>query len=177
MTREGHPAAQDFESLFLPHLDAAFNLARWILRNEHDAEDAVQEAYLRACRAFPRFRGENGKAWLMTIVRNVCYTAIGKRNVREADELFDEAIHHGAVEQLTEEPLRQEIDSDLLHVAMDKLPTEYREVIALHDLEELSYKEIAAIAGIPIGTVMSRLSRARQRLRAEVVALQKGGGL
>lgn len=183
MKREDHPeseeppAQRNLERVLLPHLDAACNLARWLLRNEDDAQDAVQEAYLRACKAFHRFRGGDGKAWLMTIVRNVCYTTLGKRRAHDTMEPFDETIHASAVEQTSSQSLHAEIDEDLLQLAMEKLPPEFREAIVLHDLEELSYKEIAAIAGIPIGTVMSRLARARQKLRSEILSLQKGGAL
>jgi RNA polymerase sigma-70 factor (ECF subfamily) len=160
----------DFEQVFLPHLDAAYNLARWLLRNDQDAEDAVQEAYLRACKAFPRFRGGDGKAWLMTILRNVCYTMIKKLRSHETPEPFDEELHQIAGESEMQEALRQKANAESLRCALEKLPDEFREIVVLHDLEGFAYKEIAAIVGIPIGTVMSRLARARGRLRAEIVA-------
>ena len=160
----------DFEQVFLPHLDAAYNLARWLLRNDQDAEDAVQEAYMRAYKAFPRFRGGDGKAWFMTILRNVCYTMIKKLRSHETPEPFDEEIHQSTGEAETQEVFRQKANAESLHVALEKLPTEFREIIALHDLEGLAYKEIAAVVGIPIGTVMSRLARARGRLRVEIIA-------
>jgi RNA polymerase sigma-70 factor (ECF subfamily) len=159
-----------FEQVFLPHLDAAFNLARWLLRNDQDAEDAVQEAYMRAYKAFPRFRGGDGKAWLMTILRNVCYTMIKKIRSHETPEPFDEEIHQPMGEAEMQEALRQKANAEGLRCALEKLPDEFREMIVLHDLEGFAYKEIAAIAGIPIGTVMSRLARARGRLRDELVA-------
>lgn len=167
---EGHPIRQDFEQVFLPHLDAAYNLARWLLRNDHDAEDAVQEAYLRAYKAFPRFRGGDGKAWFMTILRNVCYTAIKRLRSHETPEPFDEEIHHPTGDSDAQEAFRQKANAETLKQALEKLPDEFREMIALHDLEGLAYKEIAMVVGIPIGTVMSRLARARGRLRIEIMA-------
>ena len=161
----------DFEQVFLPHLDAAYNLARWLLRNDQDAEDAVQEAYMRAHKAFDRFRGGDGKAWLMTILRNVCYTMIKKLRSHETTEPFDEEIHQTVSDLERQEEFRQKANAESLRFALEKLPDEFREVIVLHDLEGLAYKEIASVAGIPIGTVMSRLARARSRLRAEIIAL------
>lgn len=160
----------DFEQVFLPHLDAAYNLARWLLRNDQDAEDAVQETYMRAYKAFARFRGGNGKAWFMTILRNVCYTMIKKLRSHETPEPFDEQIHQPVSESEMQEAFRQKANAESLHDALKKLPDEFREIIVLHDLEGLAYKEIAVITGIPIGTVMSRLARARGRLRAEILA-------
>jgi len=159
-----------FEQVFLPHLDAAYNLARWLLRNDQDAEDAVQEAYMRAHKAFDRFRGGDGKAWLMTILRNVCYTMIKKLRSHETPEPFDEEIHQTVSGLEAQEAFRQKANAESLHCALEKLPDEFREVIVLHDLEGLAYKEIASVVGIPIGTVMSRLARARGRLRAEIIA-------
>jgi len=161
----------DFEQVFLPHLDAAYNLARWLLRNDQDAEDAVQETYMRAHKAFTRFRGGNGKAWLMTILRNVCYTMIKKMRSHETPEPFDEEIHQsmGSATE-TQEAFRQKANAESLKLALEKLPNEFREIIVLHDLEGLAYKEIAGVVGIPIGTVMSRLARARGRLRNEIIA-------
>ena len=157
-----------FEQVFMPHLDAAYNLARWLLRNDHDAEDAVQEAFLRAYKAFPRFRGGEGKAWLMTIVRNVCFTMMKRAGSRGTEEPFDEEVHQESAQAEMREAFRQKANAETLQAALEKLPEEYREIIVLHDLEGLAYKEIAAVIGVPIGTVMSRLSRARGRLRAEI---------
>ena len=159
-----------FDPIFLPHLDAAYNLARWLLRNDHDAEDAVQEAYLRAFKAFPHFRGGDGKAWLMTILRNVCFTMIRKSRAHEPPEPFDEAIHQPAGEAEQREAFRQKASAETLQAALAQLPGEFREIIILHDLEGLAYKQIAAVIGIPIGTVMSRLARTRGRLRAQIIA-------
>ena len=165
-----NPSQPDFEQVFLPHLDGAYNLARWLLRNDQDAEDAVQEAYMRAYKAFARFRGGDGKAWFMTILRNVCYTMIKKLRSHETPEPFDEEIHTTMAESEMQEAFRQKANAESLHIALEKLPDEFREVIVLHDLDGLAYKEIASVVGIPIGTVMSRLARARGRLRAEIIA-------
>lgn len=165
-----NPGQPDFEQVFLPHLDAAYNLARWLLRNDHDAEDAVQEAYVRAYKAFARFRGGDGKAWFMTILRNVCYTMIKKSRSHETPEPFDEEIHQPVGESEMQEAFRQKANAESLRAALEKLPDEFREIIVLHDLEGLAYKEIAVVVGIPIGTVMSRLARARGRLRVEIIA-------
>jgi RNA polymerase sigma-70 factor (ECF subfamily) len=130
----------------------------------------VQEAYVRAFKAFARFRGGDGKAWFMTILRNVCFTMIKKTRSHEAPEPFDEEIHCTTGEAEMQEALRKKANAESLHGALEKLPEEFREIIVLHDLEGFAYKEIAIIAGIPIGTVMSRLARARGRLREEIVA-------
>jgi RNA polymerase sigma-70 factor (ECF subfamily) len=170
------PSQPSFEQVFLPHLDAAYNLARWLMRNDQDAEDAVQEAYLRAYKAYGRFRAGDGKAWLMTIVRNVCYTMIKKLRSHEAPEPFDEETHQVAGESERQEALQKEASAECLHAALEKLPDDFREIIVLHDLEGFAYKEVAGIVGIPMGTVMSRLSRARGRLRAELMAEQAKEG-
>lgn len=156
----------------MPHLDAAFNLARWLMRSETDAEDCVQEAYLRAYKAYARFRGEEGKAWLMTIVRNVCYTTLKQTRGRQEPEPYDEEIHRDAVHSPVDE-VDQRARAETLQRGMENLSAEFREMIVLHDLEGHSYKEIAVIAGIPIGTVMSRLARGREKLRAEILAKEE----
>ncbi len=161
-----------FEQLMLPHLDAAYNLARWLLRDEHDAEDAVQEACLRAYRAFDRFRGGDGRAWLLTIVRHVCYSHLRRNRRAPAAETFDDEAHGSMHDPGEANALAwHEVKSALLRDALDRLPAEFREVIVLHELEGLAYREIAAVAEIPVGTVMSRLARARQKLQAELLAL------
>ena len=153
----------------LPHLDAAYNLARWLLRNEHDARDSVQEAYLRAFKAYAGFHGDNGRAWLLTIVRNVCYSHLRRVRRETPPEVFDESQHASVDDSLeTAARLRREVDREQLDTALAALPDEMREVIVLHELEGLAYKEIAAVAGIPLGTVMSRLARARLRLQREL---------
>jgi RNA polymerase sigma-70 factor (ECF subfamily) len=161
---------QRFEELFLPHMEAAYNLARWLVRNDQEAEDCVQNAYLRAFKAFPRFRGDNGKAWLMTIVRNVCYTAIEKMRSHETPEPFDEELHSATTEGAQKEAIEQKADGETIQRGLERLTPEFREMIVLHDLQGHAYKDIAAIVGIPIGTVMSRLARAREKLRIEIVA-------
>jgi RNA polymerase sigma-70 factor (ECF subfamily) len=168
---EGH-VPPTFEHLMLPHLDAAYNLARWLLRDEHAAEDAVQDACLRAYRALDRFRGGDGRAWLLTIVRNVCYSQLRQNQRKPVVEPFvDDA--HGSTEDHAEANalLWRETKSDLLRRALDQLPAEFREVIVLHELEGLAYREISHVTEVPIGTVMSRLARARQKLQTEVLAL------
>jgi RNA polymerase sigma-70 factor (ECF subfamily) len=156
----------EFEAAVLPHLDAAYNLARWLLRSEHEAEDVVQEAYLRALRFFGGFRGSDSRGWLLTIVRNVSYTWLRKRRPEELTLSLDEEIH-GREEggpSPEGEVLRRAVGRSVKQ-ALETLPLELREVIVLRELEGLSYAEIASVAEIPIGTVMSRLSRARSRLR------------
>src|SRR5262249_29294207 len=146
-----------FRQAVLPHLDAAYNLARWLTGNDHDAEDVVQEAHLRAFQFFGGFQGVDGRAWLLTIVRNTCYTWLEHNRPRNP-EPFDEENHSGARPAATPESLLlQQESGQLLGQALDQLPPEYREVIVLRELEGLSYKDIAAVAGIPLGTVMSRL--------------------
>jgi RNA polymerase sigma-70 factor (ECF subfamily) len=159
-----------FEQLMLPHLDAAYNLARWLLRDPHDAEDAVQDACLRAHRAFGRFRGTDGRAWLLTIVRNVCYSQM-RQNRREPEGVaFEDEIHGSAQGSADANAVAwHEVKSELLRNALERLAPEYREVIVLHEIEGLTYREIAGVAEIPIGTVMSRLARARTKLQAELL--------
>jgi RNA polymerase sigma factor (sigma-70 family) len=153
-----------FEQLVLPHLDSAVNLARWLLRNPVDAEDAVQEAMLRAYRFFARFHGGDARAWLLQIVRNTCYTWLEKNRPSELMTEFDEEVHQRP--SPTPETLAsQEDERQRLMQALELLAPRAREVIALRELEDCSYKEIAEITGIPIGTVMSTLSRARERLQ------------
>ena len=171
---ERHAEKEDlisFEALMLPHLDAAHNLAKWLLRNEQDAQDVVQEAYLRAFRSFSGFRGTNGRAWLLTIVRNTSYTFLKKSHAVDLTTSFDEEIHvteHESVSPAT--ILEQSEDAELITEAMDELPAEFREILVLRHQEGLSYKEIAEIAHIPPGTVMSRLARARAKLKEYLAA-------
>ncbi|HSD11459.1 MAG TPA: sigma-70 family RNA polymerase sigma factor [Candidatus Binatia bacterium] len=156
----------DFEAAVLSHLDAAYNLARWLLRNEQDAEDAVQDALLRAFRFFADLRGGDGRAWLLTIVRNTCYSRFRKAGAGERNVALDEEVHDlngGAVSPETE--VIRQASSRSIQQALEALPVDLREAIVLRELEGLSYAEIASVAEIPIGTVMSRLSRARRRLQ------------
>jgi RNA polymerase sigma-70 factor (ECF subfamily) len=163
-----------FEETMLPHLDAAHNLARWLLRNEQDAQDVVQEAYLRAFKSFGGFHGSNGRAWLLTIVRNTSYTLLKKNRAVDLTTTFDEEIH--ATHHDSASPaavLEHAEDAELIGKAMDELPAEFREILTLRHQEGLSYKEIGEIVKIPAGTVMSRLARARAKLR-EYLAAQIG---
>src|SRR6202043_924482 len=160
-----------FEEMILPHLDAAHNLARWLLRNEQDAKDIVQEAYLRAFKSFGGFHGSNGRAWLLTIVRNTSYTLLKKNRVADLTTPFDEEIHASDDESVTAATiLERSEDVELIREAMDELPAEFREILTLRYQEDLSYKEIADIAQIPPGTVMSRLARARGKLKERLAA-------
>ena len=155
-----------FEAAMLPHLDAAHNLARWLLRNEQDAQDVVQEAYLRAFKSFGGFHGSNGRAWLLTIVRNTSYTLLKKNHAVDLTTTFDEEIHGFGRESVSPATILEHAeDAELVKEAMDELPAEFREILALRHQEGLSYKEIADIAQIPLGTVMSRLARARDKLK------------
>ena len=164
------PTPVTFEQALLPHRDAAFNLAKWLLRHDQDAEDCVQEAYVRAYQAFSRFRGEDGKSWLLTIVRNGCYSRLRQQRRQEAPVSFDEALH-GESPTTEESPWGHTLARELLPRAMEQLPVEAREVLVLHDIEGLAYREIATVAEIPLGTVMSRLARARQKLQHELTQL------
>jgi len=155
-----------FEAAMLPHLDAAHNLARWLLRNEQDAQDVVQEAYLRAFKSFGGFHGSNGRAWLLTIVRNTSYTLLKKNHAVDLTTTFDEEIHGSGRESVSPATILEHAeDAELVKQAMDELPAEFREILALRHQEGLSYKEIADISQIPLGTVMSRLARARDKLK------------
>jgi RNA polymerase sigma-70 factor (ECF subfamily) len=155
-----------FEQAIVPHLDAAYNLARWLTGNDHDAADVVQEASLRALQFFGGFRGDQGRAWLLAIVRNTCFTWLKKQRGHEPALIFDEEMHSPASETANpQQLLLREEDQQLLLQALEELPAEFREVIVLRELEGLSYKEIADIASIPVGTVMSRLARGRDRLQ------------
>lgn len=164
-----------FEEVILPHLNAAYNLARWLARNEDDAQDVVQEAYLRAFRFFDSYRGENGKAWLLEIVRNTCFTWQHREKRRATNVEFDEAAHTPrATTPTVEDALVADGKRAILQDCIEALPEGMREIIVLRELEEMSYRQIADVAGLPQGTVMSRLSRARKRL--EDCAKSRGGG-
>jgi RNA polymerase sigma-70 factor (ECF subfamily) len=159
-----------FEEAILPHLNAAYNLARWLTRNEHDAQDVVQEAYLRAFRFFDGYKGGDGKAWLREVVRNTCFTWLRREKRNLTTVVFDEAAHSPPVHSPDqEEALVNAANGTVLQNCIERLPDEFREVLIMRDLEEMSYRQIAEVAGLPAGTVMSRLSRARKRL-AECVS-------
>ena len=153
-----------FEQTVLSNLDAAYNLARWLTRDDGDAEDVVQEACLRAFRFFDSFHGGDSRAWLLTIVRHTCYTWLKKNRAHEL-VAFDEELDGVESGADPEELLLQSADQQSLRKAVEELPIEFREVIILRELEGLSYKEIASVTGVPLGTVMSRLARARKRLQ------------
>ena len=160
------PRLSDFERKVLPHLDAAYNLARFLMRNDQDAEDVVQEAALRAFRFFASFRGENSRAWFLSIVRNTSFTVSKRNRPDEANVVFDEELHGAQTPPLEAGvALDRAQDRQTIRAAIEQLPPEFRETITLRELEDLSYKEIADIAGAPIGTIMSRLARARRQLQ------------
>jgi RNA polymerase sigma-70 factor (ECF subfamily) len=154
-----------FDNTVLPHLDAAFNYARWLTRNEAEAEDVVQDACVRALRFFSSLRDNDARAWLFTIVRNTWYSRVSRRPPAEtpadgaADQRQDDALD-------PEERLMQRHTVARVRAALEQLPVDFREVVVLREIEGLSYKEIAAVVRVPIGTVMSRLARARERLAA-----------
>ena len=155
-----------FEETVLPHLDAAYNLARWLTANEHDAEDVVQESYLRAVKFFSGFHGENAKPWLLAIVRNTCYTWLRRNRMEEPATELDEGTQ--LIDQSSPNPeslLLAAARTELLRRALETLAPGFREIVILRDIEGMSYKDIAEIASIPVGTVMSRLARARARLQ------------
>lgn len=168
-----------FEELALPHLDAAYNLARWLCGNANEAEDVVQESYLRAFRYFDSLRGGNARAWLLAIVRNTWYSEWSRRQDAAAMVPFDDTMDDagplaGWSDGMQGDPealAMQHQDAQQVHGALAELPVPYREVLVLRELEDMSYGEIAAVAGIPVGTVMSRLSRGRRLLAA---ALREG---
>jgi RNA polymerase sigma-70 factor, ECF subfamily len=169
--------AARFDTLVLSYADQAFNLARWLTRSDTDAEDVVQEAMLRAYRFLDGFNGDNPRAWLLSIVRNTCFTWLKRNRPRDMVPLGDDESGDGALSLVTpmwssetvmpDLLLERQVDRQLLDRLLEALPADAREMLVLRELEELSYKDIAEIVGIPIGTVMSRLARARQRLQAD----------
>jgi RNA polymerase sigma-70 factor, ECF subfamily len=172
-----------FEESVLPHRKAAFNLAYWIVRSREEAEDVVQDAYLRAFRAFSRFDGAAAKPWLLTIVRNVAYRALQSRNRAGNVVLFSEDLRDRASDEVSEVPSLEPSAETLLVAASEReqllsalaeLPASYREVVVLRELEGLSYSEIARAIDAPVGTVMSRLSRGRAELRQALVRRSAG---
>ncbi|CAN5470972.1 RNA polymerase sigma factor [soil metagenome] len=158
-----------FEALAMPHLDAAYNLARWLTRNDHDAQDVVQEALMRALRYIGGFRGEGARAWLLQIVRHTCYSWLREnRPAEQAPQGDAEDAWQDIAAPAGDEPLSvalRKADSAQIDAAIAALPIPFREVLVLRELEDLSYADIARIAEIPIGTVMSRLARARGLMR------------
>ena len=163
--------------MVLPHLDAAYNLARWLTSNDHDAQDVVQEASLRAFKFFGSFRGENARAWLLTIVRNTFYNWLQKNRLPEiAGELDEEAMAVEDVSGNAETINLRLADADTVQSAIAELPVEFREVVVLREMEGFSYKEIADLSNVPIGTVMSRLARARKLLQKRLADEFNPGG-
>ena len=159
------PEVARFEQAVLPHLTAAYNLARWLTGNDHDAEDAVQESYLRVLKFFSGFRGGSSRPWLLAIVRNTCYTWLRRNRMEEPGMELDEELHVDTSSPSPEAILLAAARSDLVRRALEELPAEFREIVILREMEGLSYKEIAEVTAIPVGTVMSRLARARARLQ------------
>jgi RNA polymerase sigma factor (sigma-70 family) len=163
---------QRFEATVLAHLDAAFNLARWMLREDAAAEDAVQDASLRAYRFFDGMHGASPKAWFLAVVRNACLDRVKDSRERALEDEYDDEVH-GGVRGAADSPeaaLERSTEARRLYACIGLLPVEYREVVVLRELEELSYKEISAIVEVPIGTVMSRLSRGRDLLQQRLLA-------
>lgn len=152
-----------FEREIVGHIPAAHNFARWLIGNPTDAEDAVQEATLRAFKNYPGFRGGDTRSWFLAIVRNTCMNHLRAKNRRLERELDDGAALHAAPSSL--ELLERRLESERLHRAIESLPTTLKELLILREFEQMSYAELAVVADVPIGTVMSRLSRARERLR------------
>jgi RNA polymerase sigma factor (sigma-70 family) len=166
-----------FEEVVLPHLDAAFNYARWLTKSDADAEDVVQDAAVRALRFFSSLRNDDARAWLLTIVRNTWYARFSKPRRADQPVVLDDMKDERPDEQLDPEALviqRQAVER--VQRAIGELPADFREVVVLRELEGLSYKEIATVIGAPIGTVMSRLARARERLLAVLDAEPTTGG-
>ena len=172
-----------FQEIALPHLDAAYNLARWLVRNDADAQDIVQEAFLRAFKSFSGFRGTSGRPWLLAIVRNTSYTWLKEHRSAQLEVPYDDdaneeadgqpyAVDRGASPEAI---LAASEERKLFDTALDTLPIEFREAVILRDVEELSYKEIAIVAAIPIGTVMSRLARGRRMLFAALTRMRGEG--
>jgi RNA polymerase sigma-70 factor, ECF subfamily len=165
-----------FEQAILPHLDAAYNLARWLTANDHDAQDVVQEACLRVFKFFGGFRGGNARSWLLTIVRNTSYTWL--RQNRPHASATDATDELNCLEDTTTNPemlMARSANTQAVRQALEQLPVEFRESIVLRELEGLSYKEIADVAGVPIGTVMSRLARGRKQLQQNLVRAAQVG--
>lgn len=163
---------QKFERLVLRHMDSAFNLARWFTRNQDEAKDLAQEALLRAFKAIDRFEGDDGRIWLLTIVRNLYYTSVARKTQEQT--VFNEETHSS--EEFSSSPevlLLRNADQQAVRQGIEDLPAEFREPLILRELEGLSYKQIAAVMEIPLGTVMSRLARARDHLRENLIAAMK----
>ena len=160
-----------FEELVLPHLDAAYRLARLLVKRDEDAQDIVQDSYIKALKAFEGFRGGNARAWILMIVRNTAFTWLKRHYTDNKLVPFDEAVHQPPTEEsLSESSYEERVRQ--LHEALARLPVEFREILVLRDIEGWSYKELASALKLPPGTVMSRLNRARQHLREEIAKVQ-----
>lgn len=160
-----------FEDKMLPHLNAAYTLARWLTGNVHDTEEAVQEAYLRARRFFDDYRGGDGRAWLLQIVRNTCYTQLRKKIPHLSDAEFDEEIHTQECFFGTPETIAiKNADSEIVRKAIEELPVRFREIVILREIEGMSYSEMAKILDEPLGTVRTKLFRARQHLKQRLIS-------
>jgi RNA polymerase sigma-70 factor (ECF subfamily) len=169
---QGTATRERFEQAALPHLDAAYNLARWLTRNEQDAQDVTQESFLRAFRFFDGYQGGNMRAWLLTIVRNTCYTWLRQNRPPDSAVEFNEEIHSEELSGGIDPEIQVLANADkvTVHRALEELPEIFREVLVLREMEGMSYKEIADVASVSLGTVMSRLARARTRLRESLGA-------
>jgi len=167
----GEKRASNFEEVALPHLEHAYALARWLTRNEQDARDVVQEAHLRALHYYSRFRGGDFRPWLLTIVRNIFYSWSASTRIWRTAEPIDELFGEHAISRSPEELAIVNVEIQRLREALEDLSPRLRELIVLREFEGLSYREISAVAGVPVGSVMSGLSRARVRLRDAVAVL------
>ena len=167
---------REYEQLIVPHLDAAYNLARWMVKNDADAEDLVQDACVRALKFLETFRGVNARSWLLSIVRNTCYSWLRQKSSGERQYVeFNEEVHGRPEDSPDPATLtEQQLNWEMLKKALEEIPDEFREVLILRELEECSYKEIAEITGVPLGTVMSRLARARTHLHRKLLDCTKG---
>ena len=180
----GAGQVHEFQRLILPHLDGAYNLARYLTRDEVLAEDVVQDAIMRAFRAFGQFRGSSPRAWLFAIVRNCCRTAQNRGSGAMSLVIHESSLSEEAAAQLSEHPddgptpeeeVLRKADIALVRDAIEAIPEPFRETIVLRELEDLSYAEIAEVTGVPIGTVMSRLARGRAMLAKELLPVPMAG--
>jgi RNA polymerase sigma-70 factor (ECF subfamily) len=176
------PSRRQLESALLPHLDAGFNLARWILGNDQDARDAVQTACERAILYFSALRGSESRAWFLGIVRNTSFTAMEQRSGRRYDldvaDIADGASELEMLGSASERPdslFERKAARDSVNRVLQGLPAVFREVLVLREMEQLSYEEIASVTGVPLGTVMSRLSRARATFRRDFLMQEEHG--
>ena len=163
------------ERATLPHLDAAYNLARWLIKDQHAAEDVVQEAFLRAARYFESFRGGDGRAWFLSVIRRASFDWLKKQRAHDFVELSEELHAPSDLSANPEILAIRKCDREIMTQALEELPPQLREVIVLRELEGMSYQEIAAVTDVPVGTVMSRLSRVRHQLQVRLASQPAGG--